>query len=141
MPFRLCFGNEAPIYSYMYYFEFVIDMIFLLDIIFNFFTGYFIGREDMDVVVIEYDSYKIAKKYLKGWFIIDVSSGIPFSLVDLLSNQDSSSLSFLKSLKLLRFLRFLKLGRLLKIEKIFSSMDRDMMDLFQDFMQVCFKNY
>jgi hypothetical protein len=137
MPFRLCFGNEAKLYTPIYYFEFMIDMIFLTDICFNFFTGYFVGREDLDNDLIEFDLFCIAKRYLKGWFIIDVSSGIPFSLVDLVFDQDSSSLTFLKSFKLLRFLRFLKLGRLLKFEKIFASVDRATMDDFEDFLQVC----
>jgi hypothetical protein len=65
MPFRLCFGNEAPIYTYMYYFEFMIDMVFIVDINLNFFTGFYVGRDETeDIDLIEFDMKRIAWNYL-----------------------------------------------------------------------------
>lgn len=38
-PFRLCFANEAVVYSPIFWFEFGVDLTFIVDIIFNFRTG------------------------------------------------------------------------------------------------------
>jgi hypothetical protein len=67
----------------------------------------------------------VAKNYLKSWFLLDVVSGIPFALIELVSGNGAGALSSIKSMKLLRFL---KLGRLLKMEKILSNLDRDTLD-------------
>lgn len=67
----------------------------------------------------------MAKNYLKSWFLLDVVSGIPFALIELVSGNGAGALSSIKSMKLLRFL---KLGRLLKMEKILSNLDRDTLD-------------
>jgi len=62
---------------------------------------------------------------MKTWFLLDVVSGIPFALIELVSGNGAGALSSIKSMKLLRFL---KLGRLLKMEKILSNLDRDTLD-------------
>ena len=66
-------------------------------------------------------------------FVLDVVSGVPFALIELLMTGTPGALKSAKSLKLLRFL---KLGRLLKMEKILSNLDQDTMDLIEDFFQV-----
>ena len=69
---------------------------------------------------------------------MDVVSGIPFALLELLMGSDSSAggAGSVKSAKILKLLRFLKLGRLLKFEKIISTLDRDTLDYLEDFFQV-----
>lgn len=132
MPFRLCFMNEAQKFSPIYWFEFMVDMIFIIDIFLNFRTGYFVGTAEDDLV--EFDPYLIARNYVRGWFFLDVVSGIPFALLDLVFSS-SGNVKILKTAKSLRLLRFLKLGRLLKIEKILSNLDRDTLDHIEDFLQ------
>ena len=39
MPFRLCFDNEPPRFSWIYWWEFFSDMVFIADIFLNFRTG------------------------------------------------------------------------------------------------------
>jgi len=137
MPFRLCFGNEAEQFSTIYWFEFMIDMVFIVDICFNFRTGVFVGADggdpgdDMDLV--EYHRGRVFKAYLKSWLILDVVSGVPFALIDLVTSGTGNA-GALKSAKSLRLLRFLKLGRLLKMEKILSNLDRDTQDRIEDFI-------
>lgn len=75
------------------------------------------------VELIEYDLRLVAINYLKTWFALDVTSGVPFALIELLLGSASGA-SSLKTLKVSRLLRFLKLTRLLRMEKIFSSLDR-----------------
>ena len=95
------------------------------------------SRGDMEETV-EYDRHRVAMAYIKSWFFIDFFSGIPFSLIDLAIG-GGDSVDNAKSLKALRFLklaRLLKLGRLLKIKKILTSLDRETIDIIEDFFQV-----
>mmetsp|Transcript_9926 Transcript_9926/g.22814 ORF Transcript_9926/g.22814 Transcript_9926/m.22814 type:complete len:504 (-) Transcript_9926:1962-3473(-) len=134
MPFRLCFANDPIIFTPMYWFEFMIDMMFILDMIFNFMTGYYVELEGSEEDLVEYDLCSIAVRYLKTWFLLDLVSGIPFALIELMSGGGSGAGAF-KGAKVLKLLRFLKLGRLLKVEKILSNLDRDTLDRLEDFLQ------
>ena len=101
-------------------------------------TGYTIqdaaaGGEDSALV--EYDPWKVAVNYLRTWLVLDVISGVPFTLLELLST-DGSNADALKSAKILKIFRFLKLGRLLKLEKILTNLDSDTKDMIEDFFQV-----
>ena len=75
---------------------------------------------------------------MKFWFGLDVVSGIPFMIIDLIAgvcgeDGGDSGAQNLKALKLLRILRFAKLMRLLKIGKILGSLDRTLLDRIEDF--------
>jgi len=137
LPFRLTFVNEAPLFTVLYWVELMIDMLFLVDMGFNFRTGILVESQNIKgerYEAVEYDRRSVANQYVKSWFFIDFFSGVPFSLIDLISNGGAPNNA--KSLKALRFLklaRLLKLGRLLKIEKILKSLSRDSLDLIQDF--------
>ena len=121
-------------------------MAFIADIMFIFRTGYVIddGRDSSskDDAAIEFDRKRVAWHYGTSWFVLDVVSGIPFALIEIIlgemsggsSDADTSSGKQLKSLKSLKLLRFLKLGRLLKLQKIMSSLDRDTLDRIEDFI-------
>jgi hypothetical protein len=74
--------------------------------------------------------------YMKTWFLLDVVSGIPFMLVELITaTQGIEKGNLIKAVKTLRLLRFLKLVRLLKISKILSTVDRKVLDDIEDFFQ------
>ena len=53
--------------------EYSIDAFFLIDILINFNTAYY--RDDFEI---ETSRKAIAYNYLKGWFIVDVVSILPF---------------------------------------------------------------
>jgi len=76
-------------------------------------------------------------EYAKTWLVLDVVSGVPFALIELLmaASGGSDAVNQLKSAKALKLLRFLKLGRLLKLEKILGNLDMDTLDTIEDFMQ------
>jgi hypothetical protein len=65
LPFRLCFVNEPSLRSGMFFFELSIEMIFIVDIMFNFRTGFYkadyrgVATED-----VEFDRLQVAKKYV-----------------------------------------------------------------------------
>jgi hypothetical protein len=133
MPYQICFAAATPA------FEVGIDVLFLVDIALNFRTGYFVahpsGHED-DKGHIEYDRWRVAKNYLTSWFLLDVVSGIPFSLVEVcFASADAGGVSNLKMIKTLKLLRIMKIGRLLKMDKILRNLDRETLDKIGDFFQ------
>ena len=75
---------------------------------------------------------------MKGWFPLDFVSGIPFGLLDQPELANLSALKVLKGsrvLKAVKLLRFLKLSRLIKGSKILSSLDAEVIDRIEDFLQ------
>ena len=116
-----------------------------MDIFFNFRTGLIIDLSDDpaavaangigegDLEIVEYDRWRVAVSYFQSWFFLDVISGIPFALLELL--MANSNPGALKGAKILKLLRFLKLGRLLKFDKILNNLDRDTLDHVEDFLQ------
>eukprot|EP00614_Pseudopedinella_elastica_P004136 CAMPEP_0172592174 /NCGR_PEP_ID=MMETSP1068-20121228/11054_1 /TAXON_ID=35684 /ORGANISM="Pseudopedinella elastica, Strain CCMP716" /LENGTH=205 /DNA_ID=CAMNT_0013389011 /DNA_START=50 /DNA_END=663 /DNA_ORIENTATION=+ len=115
-----------------------------MDIFFNFRTGLIIDLSDDpaavaangigegDLEIVEYDRWRVAVSYFQSWFFLDVISGIPFALLELL--MANSNPGALKGAKILKLLRFLKLGRLLKFDKILSNLDRETNDRIADFL-------
>lgn len=69
--------------------DLIVDVMFIVDIFINFRTT-FIDDQKGEVVS---DPAKIAKNYLKGWFVIDVMAAIPFDL--LMFGLASDEVSFL----------------------------------------------
>ena len=71
VPYRLAFLDEIKLGVLIM--ELIIDAIFVLDIIGNFFLPYY-AREDVLVT----NKREIAKNYLKKWFLIDLISRYTF---------------------------------------------------------------
>ena len=67
VPFRLAFLDEVA--EWLFILELCIDCIFMLDILFTFFTAYY---EDKEILIT--NKCKIITNYLKGWFAIDLLS-------------------------------------------------------------------
>ena len=121
-----------------------IDIMFLLDIIANFRTGWI--NLDGEIV---WDWKVIRNKYLAGWFLVDFLSTVPFDkiIVPVLEGSENNNSNIARSGKLLRILRIvrlLKLTRLLKMAKLFSQGDgnellgQSTMDLIKMIVQVTF---
>ena len=69
----------------------MVDLIFIVDIFLNFRTTYVRSSSELK----EQDSKKIAKHYLKTWFLIDLLAAIPFDLmVHDHENNSNSHVSF-----------------------------------------------
>lgn len=113
VPYRICFSAMAQ--EYMYYFEQGITVSFIIDVLFNFNTGYF----DNEKWVL--DRGKIARRYLSGWFWIDAPSSFPVELIDYLMEGDSRTLGMLKFLRLFRLLRLLRLLKVRTIDRTTRS--------------------
>ena len=57
----------------MFIFDLLVDFCFLSDIVVNFLTAY----ESSNGLLIS-DKTLIAKNYLRGWFLLDLFTSIPF---------------------------------------------------------------
>merc|ERR1711959_637010 len=64
---------------------------------------------------------KIVKRYLTGWFIIDLLSILPFDTLGMVF--DSDEIAKLKLVKVVRLLRLLKLMRVLRGSRLFKRIE------------------
>lgn len=59
----------------------MIDATFLTDMILTFLTGF---RDKSMVGGLVTNKNQIAKKYLKGWFMVDLFSTFPFQIIEII---------------------------------------------------------
>ena len=121
----------------------LVDIVFIMDICLSFFVMYrkqAAGAFDMQDAVQMWEARypQIAKRYLRGWFFIDVFSVAPSSfdiiaLASVAGSGDSAldggcesagGVSPVKLLRLIRILRLFKLIRLLKASRILNRAER-----------------
>ncbi len=103
--FRVAFIESDSIFFII--FEYIIDFLFFLDLIFSFFTAYY-DKEDNLIQ----NRSKIAWHYLHTWFLIDLISILPFGL--LLQATGGTS-------KLSQLAKFPRLYKLVKLAKYFKQ--------------------
>jgi Ion transport protein len=77
MPYQICFIDK-PSQGALLFFEYIIDSLFFLDIVFNFFTAI----ENPDGTLETRVRY-IALSYIKVWFIIDSFAIVPSQIFEL----------------------------------------------------------
>ena len=105
MPYLIVFNINS---TFLNTFEKIIDIYFIIDIIFNFNLTFI--RKDGKY---EKNRKKICKHYLKNYFIIDLFTSIPISWM--MSSSSTSSIN-----KILRILKLPKLIQTVKMTKLFS---------------------
>ncbi|XP_072049029.1 potassium voltage-gated channel unc-103-like isoform X2 [Amphiura filiformis] len=84
-----------------------VDIMFVFDIFINFRTTY-VDEHKGEVVS---DPARIAKHYLKGWFVIDVLAAVPFDLILFGIATDEKTTTTMGLLKTFRLLRLLRVAR------------------------------
>lgn len=94
----------------------IVDLGFLMDMGFNFFLPY--QTSDNRMVT---DHGVIVRKYLLGWFPVDLVSIIPYDLIAVMMRDDS--LSNLKVLRAIRLLRLAKLLRIIRLGRLFRRFE------------------
>ena len=113
-PFEVGLGLETKVDG-LFVINQLVNCIFIFDIGIQFFmpvldkNGQYIREHK-----------KIAAKYMKGWFPLDVFSVLPFDILvvaDALSGPDPS---LLRGVRLLRVLRLVKLARILRASRIIT---------------------
>lgn len=107
IPFHVAFQHK--VHGLSSFFVYLIDLVFMVDILLNFFTSY--RRKGLEVL----DQKRIANHYLKGLFIIDLLSCLPLDALLLsFSNVQAGNTSLVLILRLLRMLRIIRLYVILR---------------------------
>ncbi len=102
----------------LFIFDTFVDCVFLIDIILNFRTAYFIHDNRASQRLVS-DGKAIALRYVRSWFFFDLAGSVPLDLILFLLSTDSgiTLTSTRMAARLPRFLRFAKILRFLKLMK------------------------
>merc|ERR1719414_2331098 len=86
----------------------IVDVIFFIDIIFNFHTS-FVGPDGSVIV----DEKKIRQNYLRSGFLIDVMACLPYDALNIFSSTDETdgSKGYGNIFMILKVMRLFRLGR------------------------------
>lgn len=116
IPYREGYDQPVAAFSTTFWFEVVVDVYFICDIVFNFRTAIF-DKEG----VLELDTTKISKSYFRNWFGLDVLACLPVTYIELAMNPDGTTGgSKMKAFKIIRLLRLTKMLRVARIKRIFQ---------------------
>lgn len=91
------------------------DSIFLIDIFLNFKTGIVDPNNQEEVIL---DKKIISRKYLRGWFLIDLLSSLPFDYAYFIVSSSSAQQTLIKASRALRILKLAKLLSLLRLLRV-----------------------
>ena len=144
-PFEICFVADRSIDTMgtfdwvVFVFNRVIDAIFLIDICLTFFVPFRESPRKGGRWV--YGSKRIAMRYLRTWFTLDLITGVPIDLILMFAGldfylDDERFLDrvvkrLLKCLRLLKLLRLVRLSRIVKRMLARSDMDPSLIELIR----------
>mmetsp|Transcript_8193 Transcript_8193/g.27219 ORF Transcript_8193/g.27219 Transcript_8193/m.27219 type:complete len:862 (+) Transcript_8193:128-2713(+) len=115
-----------------------VDMCFLGDLGLNFFLEYYDESSNAWVS----DLSKIRWRYLKGWFLIDLFSSLPYELVASFNIgaifENLTILKIIKVLRLIKLLRVLRAGRLIQRLESTTEIDYSMLELMKNITGILF---
>ncbi|GAQ90104.1 K+-channel ERG and related proteins [Klebsormidium nitens] len=114
LPFQLCF--DVSLTGGWLTIEFLVDVIFLVDVAMNFRTGYVEKQRDemrdgLRIIrpqKIVMRPQRVARHYLRTWFAIDLVSSLPYDLL-LVANVGHSTVNIVQFLRLFRLFRLHRL--------------------------------
>lgn len=116
IPFRIGFNSKVTGPTLI--FDACVTVAFFVDICVSFNTNYVDNKTDITV----YDRKSIALRYMKGWFLVDLASTIPFDqLLEVIMHNSDSNLTAIRLVRMLRLFRLFKLSRLLKMDEILDG--------------------
>jgi hypothetical protein len=118
-PYEISFmdGNSGVNVMILFSINQMINIIFIFDMVFTFITPY----EGKDGIWIT-SKKKLAIKYFRSMFLIDLLSVVPF---DILAQEEGSNFGDLKMLRMLKLFRLLKMLRIFKGLKILKKYEAD----------------
>lgn len=120
-PIRIAFLFDLTPGFTLFWIDFFVDLLFCLDILKRFMTGYYVDDFSSDIVMLP---KRVAKRYLKTWFLLDFLSCVPMDVVISLPMSSNSNeyaahptgfLTVFRFAKLLKLLRLFRDGRLAKV--------------------------
>ena len=114
VPVTLAFNVTLDFTHYSGIIAFCIDVLLLIDVLITFRTAYFDRWDRLRLII---DECEIAKRYICGWFFIDLITSIPFEFMLPRNNL----VKFVKVFRVFRFIRIVKILRLFKMIKYFDG--------------------
>ena len=109
----------------LFVFNRFVDLAFVVDMVLQFFLAYpeDIGSNRRTGRLVR-DRSRIARHYLRGWFIIDLLSIIPFDMIAMaVSGDNNDKMHELKIVRIIRLLRLLKLLRVLRASRVWARLE------------------
>ena len=141
VPYFLAMEDEPE--GMMIVWDKTVDVLFMVDIVLNFFTARVVQTEDGLVLETGYGT--IAGLYFRGWFAPDFLSSFPFDLlVSAIYPPEEVNPEAVRMAKLGRILRMLKILRMVRIKKLLTKLQYEMglkngtVDIVQFFMFIVF---
>jgi hypothetical protein len=125
IPLEIAFIDPSCNMSSLDVFNLIVDIMFCIDIMIAFHTGYYIKLQGENIL--EDNHWLIAKRYIQGWFAVDLVSSIPverfvcLALADASSNSDEDSNNSMTLLRAFKVARFLKLARLVRFNRMLNK--------------------
>eukprot|EP00899_Mesostigma_viride_P003418 jgi/Mesvir1/13077/Mv06063-RA.1 len=114
LPFDVAFLGNHTHMSAIFILTCIIDIFFLMDIIVNFFLAYYSEKHHVWIT----SHKRIACRYLRGWFLVDLISCMPVEALALVFQSDKIShfllMRAVRLLKMSKLLRVLRAGRVLR---------------------------
>ncbi|OQR95095.1 voltage-gated ion channel superfamily [Achlya hypogyna] len=118
-PYETAFP-DASLSDYMFAINRAVDMCFLFDMVMRFFLMY---RDEWSNVWIAQPAL-IVRHYLKGWFVVDLVSVVPFDLINFFVG--SATVQKLRLMRVLRLLRLMKIIRVIQGTDMFTRWEAKM---------------
>jgi len=131
-PVRLSFNIEDYCPNTMWILDTIIDIAFVLDLLFNFVTAVYV--DDEDSATLTSNLRLIAAAYIRSWFAIDLISSAPVDLCLSLTVNGCTGEKAVKNgrggpgvkatqlLRILRLVKLVKILRLLRLQKRFEEL-------------------
>jgi CRP-like cAMP-binding protein len=116
LPVRVAF-YDTEFFDVWAVLDILVDMLFALDIGFNCFCSYYTssGTHETRLKV-------IAARYFKSWFIIDLASSLPYTILEYAeSGEDISKVRLLKLVRLARLYKVVKYFQIEELEVVEDS--------------------
>jgi hypothetical protein len=119
IPFRIGFEVEEIVGSLAFFWDVLVDIYFLIDLLINFRLAYYITNDPLRTGELETDKKAIVHHYLRGWFTIDLLSVLPIKYVYIVAQGGTSSVS-----NVTKTFRLFRLFKMLQVTKIMRILDR-----------------
>ena len=116
-PYEVCLIWAPTEVDALFVINNLVNLIFMIDMVFIFFLPYTV-KHDQPVK----NHRLIARRYLRGWFGLDLLSIAPLDWLVVTKVLDTEAVnpSMLKMVRMIRLLRLIKLARILRASRIFS---------------------
>lgn len=118
VPIAICFGetNTSGVVTPGEIFDYIVDILFFIDIIINFLSSYEDPVTGLPVISIK----KIASNYVRGWFAIDFIAVLPVGLVEK-AFSGGENLKLARLARLPRLYRLIRILRMIKMLRVFRK--------------------